>query len=163
MLIMEFALGQKMQGGPVKAFAKIHPKLSFIGVGSTFVSFIVTTYYTVVMAWSLLFVYYSFTLAWGNDPKTFFFQDVLNLNAQVGEVGAVQLYPFIAFVIVWVLVYFSVWRGVKSLGKAGEIKEVKEGYGQNFLIGKGLAKLATPDVIKQYEANKKKKVESIKR
>ncbi len=48
-------------------------------------------------------------------------------------------------------------KDVKSLGKAGEIKEVKEGYGQNFLIGKGLAKLATNDVIKQYEANKKKR------
>ena len=40
---------------------------------------------------------------------------------------------------------------VKSLGKAGEIKEVKPGYGQNFLIGKGLAKSATPDVIKAWE------------
>ncbi|MCV6606659.1 MAG: 50S ribosomal protein L9 [Campylobacterales bacterium] len=48
-------------------------------------------------------------------------------------------------------------KDVKSLGKAGEIKEVKEGYGQNFLVGKGLAKVATNEVIKQYEANKKKK------
>jgi len=38
-------------------------------------------------------------------------------------------------------------RDVKSLGKKGEIKEVKDGYGQNFLIAKGMAKLATPDVI----------------
>lgn len=47
-------------------------------------------------------------------------------------------------------------KDVKSLGKAGEIKEVKEGYGQNFLVGKGLAKVATNDVIKQFEAKKKK-------
>ncbi|MEY3002139.1 MAG: hypothetical protein RLZZ428_514 [Pseudomonadota bacterium] len=43
-------------------------------------------------------------------------------------------------------------KEVKSLGKAGEIKEVKDGYGQNFLIGKGLAKLATPDVVEQWKA-----------
>ena len=43
---------------------------------------------------------------------------------------------------------------VKSLGKAGEIKEVKPGYGQNFLIGKGLAKSATPEVIKAWEEEK---------
>jgi len=42
-------------------------------------------------------------------------------------------------------------KDVKSLGKAGEIKEVKDGYGQNFLIGKGLAKLATPEVVKEWE------------
>ena len=43
-------------------------------------------------------------------------------------------------------------KAVKTLGKAGEIKEVKDGYGQNFLIGKGLAKLATPDVVEQWKA-----------
>jgi len=48
-------------------------------------------------------------------------------------------------------------KDVKSLGKAGEVKEVKDGYGQNFLIGKGLAKLATDSVMKQYEAAQRKK------
>ncbi len=42
-------------------------------------------------------------------------------------------------------------KDVKSLGKAGEIKEVKDGYGQNFLIKKGFAKLATDEVITQWE------------
>jgi len=43
-------------------------------------------------------------------------------------------------------------KDVKTLGLAGEIKDVKDGYGQNFLIGKGLAKLATPEVIENYKA-----------
>jgi len=42
-------------------------------------------------------------------------------------------------------------KDVKSLGKVGEIKEVKDGYGQNFLIGKGFAKRATPEVIEEWE------------
>ena len=42
-------------------------------------------------------------------------------------------------------------KDVKSLGKKGEIKEVKDGYGQNFLIGKGMAKLATPDVVENWK------------
>jgi len=42
-------------------------------------------------------------------------------------------------------------KDVKALGKAGEIKEVKDGYGQNFLIGKGLAKLATPDIVASWK------------
>ncbi|DAB40644.1 MAG TPA: 50S ribosomal protein L9 [Sulfurovum sp. UBA12169] len=42
-------------------------------------------------------------------------------------------------------------KDVKTLGKAGEIKEVKDGYGQNFLIGKGLAKLATPQVMENWK------------
>jgi len=47
-------------------------------------------------------------------------------------------------------------KDVKSLGKAGEIKEVKDGYGQNFLINKGFAKLATPEVVKDWEEQKAK-------
>lgn len=42
-------------------------------------------------------------------------------------------------------------KDVKSLGKKGEIKDVKDGYGQNFLIGKGMAKLATPEVVEKWK------------
>ncbi len=51
-------------------------------------------------------------------------------------------------------------KDVKGLGKAGEIKEVKDGYGQNFLIGKGFAKAATNAVINQHRAEEKKKAEN---
>jgi large subunit ribosomal protein L9 len=50
-------------------------------------------------------------------------------------------------------------QDVKSLGKKGEIKEVKEGYGRNYLIAKGFAKLATKEVIKEWEEEQKKKAE----
>ncbi len=51
-------------------------------------------------------------------------------------------------------------KDVKGLGKAGEIKEVKDGYGQNFLIGKGFAKHATNEVIKKHQASERKKSEA---
>lgn len=50
-------------------------------------------------------------------------------------------------------------KDVKSLGKAGEIKEVKDGYGKNFLIGKGFALHATPEVIAEYEEKQAKLAE----
>lgn len=48
-------------------------------------------------------------------------------------------------------------KDVKGVGKSGEIKEVADGYGKNFLIGKGLALAATNEVIKKYEADQRKK------
>jgi len=42
-------------------------------------------------------------------------------------------------------------KDVKSLGKAGEVKEVKDGYGKNFLIGKGFAKHATTEVLEEWK------------
>ena len=53
-------------------------------------------------------------------------------------------------------------KDVKTLGKAGEIKEVKDGYGQNFLIGKGLAKLATPDVVEKWQAEQAAMAKNLK-
>lgn len=50
-------------------------------------------------------------------------------------------------------------QDVAKLGKAGEIKDVKDGYGENFLIAKGLAKLATKEVINKYQAEQRKKAE----
>ena len=47
-------------------------------------------------------------------------------------------------------------KDVKSLGKKGEIKEVKDGYGKNFLIGKGMAKLATPTIVANWKAEQER-------
>jgi large subunit ribosomal protein L9 len=51
-------------------------------------------------------------------------------------------------------------QDVAGLGKTGEIKEVKEGYGQNFLIAKGLAKSATDAVIRQWRSREKERIEN---
>ncbi|CAA6814880.1 MAG: LSU ribosomal protein L9p [uncultured Sulfurovum sp.] len=53
-------------------------------------------------------------------------------------------------------------KDVKSLGKKGEIKEVKDGYGQNFLIGKGMAKLATPDVVENWKSEQARMEKELK-
>ena len=51
-------------------------------------------------------------------------------------------------------------KDVKTLGKAGELKEVADGYGENFLIGKGLALHATTEVLNRYKAEQKKLAEN---
>jgi large subunit ribosomal protein L9 len=38
-------------------------------------------------------------------------------------------------------------KSVKDLGQKGDVKEVKEGYGRNFLLARGLAVLATQGAI----------------
>ncbi|MDM7320213.1 MAG: 50S ribosomal protein L9, partial [Fervidobacterium sp.] len=40
-------------------------------------------------------------------------------------------------------------QDVPKLGKKGQIVNVSDGYARNFLIPKGLAKEATPEVIKE--------------
>ena len=54
-------------------------------------------------------------------------------------------------------------KDVKGLGKAGEIKNAKDGYARNYLIPKGFAKLATDEVIKEWQEEQKRKEEELKK
>jgi len=46
-------------------------------------------------------------------------------------------------------------QDVPNVARAGEIKEVADGYGRNFLIPKKLALLATPSAISTIEAQRR--------
>jgi large subunit ribosomal protein L9 len=45
---------------------------------------------------------------------------------------------------------------IKGFGRIGDIKNVSDGYGRNFLLPRGKAKLATPSSLKEAEILKKK-------
>jgi large subunit ribosomal protein L9 len=46
-------------------------------------------------------------------------------------------------------------QDVPNLGKVGDVKDVADGYGRNYLVRRGLAKLATPGEIRQAEQHKR--------
>lgn len=53
-------------------------------------------------------------------------------------------------------------QNVKNLGKAGEIKEVSDGFARNFLFPKKIAEVATPEAIRKIEAEQVKNAETNK-
>lgn len=53
-------------------------------------------------------------------------------------------------------------KDVPHLGQKGDIKEVKEGFGRNFLLARGLAKIAGPIAERDAENMKKKREEKNK-
>lgn len=63
-------------------------------------------------------------------------------------------------------------QSIKDLGQKGDVKEVKEGYGRNFLLARGLAVLATQGAVSsrqselknlaEHEAKLKKDAEILK-
>lgn len=44
---------------------------------------------------------------------------------------------------------------VEKLGSAGEVVDVKDGYGRNYLIPQGLARIATESALKEIEEAKR--------
>lgn len=49
-------------------------------------------------------------------------------------------------------------QDIKGLGKTQEVVKVKDGFGRNFLLPKGLALLATPKNLKQLAEVAKRKI-----
>jgi len=115
LLILEFSLGQKMQQGAVGAMRRVRKSFSGIGFGAISCSFLVACYYAVVMAWSLLYMFYSFNVSWGDDPRGFFFDHVLQASHSPDNLWMIPTNVLLALIVCWIFVYFCIWKGVRSV------------------------------------------------
>ncbi|MFW6062002.1 MAG: sodium-dependent transporter, partial [Planctomycetota bacterium] len=129
LLIAEFSLGHLTQRATPDAFGRANRKFAFVGWWQIILSFIIVTYYGVILAWCLSFLYYSVvgifsgSLPWAGEgvegvanTKSFFFDDYLSWNGGF-SLGWLQLHVLGAMVIVWALMYLCIFRGVKLVGK----------------------------------------------
>jgi NSS family neurotransmitter:Na+ symporter len=80
MLIMEFSLGHFTQLAAPGAFREISKKTEFVGWWPILLSSIIVCYYSVILAWCLNYLIYSFqeVAPWTEDAKKFFFDQYLH-------------------------------------------------------------------------------------
>jgi NSS family neurotransmitter:Na+ symporter len=130
MLILEFSLGHFTQRAAPDAFAKTNRKLEFVGWWGIILGFVIITYYPIILAWCVSFLWFSIQgifnggqLPWAGEGmqgveniKTFFNDKYLGV-----EKGFSFTQPrwniVIPLVIAWALMYFCIFRGVKLVGK----------------------------------------------
>lgn len=117
LLILEFALGQRIGGSAPVALGKVNKNFAWVGWLAILVGFIITTYYAVIMSWSANYLVHSLTLAWGNDPKTFFYQKVLRLSDGIFHIGSVSLPLILGLLVCWVWIILSIWKGARTVSK----------------------------------------------
>ncbi|KAL4936048.1 hypothetical protein BDV06DRAFT_114792 [Aspergillus oleicola] len=134
-LILEISIGQAYQGGTVIAFNNINRRLKGVGMGPILVSFIVTQYFTVNLAWIMNYFRNSFRspLPWENRIEEFYMRDVIHnvdpvlgsLSSDNKEVVAYTDYPGVALLgetvgwsaFIWFLIWISIFRGVGLTGR----------------------------------------------
>ncbi|UCG10526.1 MAG: sodium-dependent transporter [Dehalococcoidia bacterium] len=122
-MVMEFGMGRYFQKSAPGLFEGIGKKWEWLGWWPVFVAFIIVTYYSVVMAWALRYMFSSFTMAWGvgqagaEGAGGFFFGEVLNLSGGPTELGGLQwaLVGFLVFI--WVLLFLIMFKGASVIGK----------------------------------------------
>ncbi|MFC3041388.1 sodium-dependent transporter [Virgibacillus xinjiangensis] len=112
-LIMEFTMGHKYRGSSPMTFSRLNKKTEWIGWWGVLIAFVISTYYSVIIAWAISYSVFSFNLNWGSDTEGFLFNNYLNLAAP-GEVGGFVPGVLIPLIIVWVVVLGILFKGVKK-------------------------------------------------
>jgi len=114
LMILEFCLGHRYKASAPLAFARVHPKWEWIGWWSVvFVMFGIVLYYSVIISWCLNYLFLSISLAWGNDANAYFFGEFLKVSDGPHEIGALQLPILLGLVVIWVLNWGIVYRGIQ--------------------------------------------------
>ncbi|XP_043997312.1 sodium- and chloride-dependent GABA transporter ine [Gambusia affinis] len=141
LLYMELTLGQYTRRGPVHALATVCPLLKGVGIASVAISFIMCTYYNIVITWALYYLFNSFQapLPWQSCNNTwntpnctdhatnssysstasqeFFKYKMLGQTSGVEETGTLRWELFLILILAWILIYLCIFKGVKSTGK----------------------------------------------
>lgn len=112
-LILEFTMGHKYRGSAPLTFKKMHPKTEWIGWWAVVVAFLISAYYSVIVAWALSYSLFSLNLGWGANPESFLMNDYLQ-HIEAGQIGGIVPSVFIPLLIVWILVLGILFKGVKK-------------------------------------------------
>lgn len=113
MLIMEYTIGHKYRSSAPRAFKRISRGMEWIGWWQVGISFVISTYYPVIVAWAAMYAYFSIGQIWGDDATTFFVGDFLNVS-EAGTFGSMVPSVFIPLLAIWSIVLFILFRGVKK-------------------------------------------------
>jgi NSS family neurotransmitter:Na+ symporter len=118
LLIMEYAIGNKYRAAGPGAYGALSRRWSWLGWWQAAVSFIIGTYYMVIIGWAIGFTFYAFGTRWGGggsgqSTEDFFIGSFLGLTDSFWNVGGIQLNVLIFALIAWAVVYTLLQLGVK--------------------------------------------------
>ncbi|BAD39427.1 sodium-dependent transporter [Symbiobacterium thermophilum] len=114
LMILEFGFGHKMRTATITAFKKLNRRFEWIGWWQITVPVVVVTFYSVIISWSLRYLIFSFTQAWGDDPGTFFSSDFLGITSGPLELGGLRWGIFAAVAVVWFANYYISAQGISG-------------------------------------------------
>ncbi|KAJ8975939.1 hypothetical protein NQ317_010874 [Molorchus minor] len=146
MLYMELAIGQVTARGPIGALGQLCPLFKGIGLGSALLSFLISTYYSILIAYGAFYFFMSFKsrLPWGdcdhswntnkcwmpsqhkNQSKDHFSQSaaeefydrkVLQIGNGIEDFLIMRWELFACLIFAWILIYFAIWKSINHLPK----------------------------------------------
>ena len=122
-LFLDYALGHRFRGSPPAVFRRLSTGLEWLGWLQVFICFVIMTYYAVVVAWSLRYMFFSVNIAWGDDAAGFFqhYIGMDRLGSEVAYSPSVVMGVALPLLFVWgfglVVTALGVSGGVEKANK----------------------------------------------
>ncbi|KAF7656804.1 hypothetical protein LDENG_00035750 [Lucifuga dentata] len=124
LLYLEMAIGQRLQMGSIGVWNSISPFLGGVGIGSFIINFLVTLYYSVLVAWILWYFFNSFQapLPWSqcplNDNHTAYNEECVKSTPVNYFCGSLQWRMVTCLAATWSIICICFIRGIETVGKA---------------------------------------------
>jgi NSS family neurotransmitter:Na+ symporter len=116
-LWLDYSIGHRFRGAAPTAFRRLFRPGESLGWFQVAISFVITLYYAVILAWALAYMWFSLDLAWGDDPAGFLFGDYLQVPDGVSVGFDVVPGVLLPLVLVWAgalaILAFGVKRGLE--------------------------------------------------
>ena len=140
---LELLLGKVSQVGPLHALYRLVPPLGGIGISVILLMSFTGTYYTLLIAYVLFYLFASFQNppAWGStfcgvntsvprdllptasqaclneSSRYFYYQSVAQASNSIGELGEFNWKIFLLLFASWLILYLCTFNGIKTSGK----------------------------------------------
>ncbi|KMK77648.1 sodium-dependent transporter [Alkalihalobacillus pseudalcaliphilus] len=113
LLIMEFTIGHKYRGSAPLSYARMNRKTEWLGWWQVSISFVISTFYAVIIAWAIAYTYFSINQSWGADTEGFLFGSYLHVADVPGQLGGFVPNVLIPLVLVWAVTLVIMFRGIR--------------------------------------------------
>lgn len=113
-LLLDYSIGHRFRGSAPTAFRRLtRGRGESLGWFQVAICCVITLYYTVIIAWSVSYLWYSLDLGWGDDPAAFLVKDHLQVAAPGVSVDVVPsvLWPLVG---VWLVAVTILALGVQK-------------------------------------------------
>lgn len=123
LLMMEIAIGRKMQKGAPGAMRGVNRRAEFIGWAAVANAFFIVAYYAIILGWIFVMIAKSFKMGGMTSEQAgnLFLQDVLQYQSissnPLTSTLDVPWQLFVALLLSWGAIYWCIRKGAHSAGK----------------------------------------------
>ena len=121
-VLVEYAIGFKFKKSLVQILYFINKKLEPVAWFVLLVVFLITTYYVCVVGWDLIYVFLSFTKAWGANPDVFFTNTVLQSTDSISGITTIVPVVLASVFAIWFIAWLIIKRDLNSgIGRVSKV------------------------------------------